>query len=78
MTKIKVLILIIIAALIGLGFWFVSNKNAPQETSQPTTEAPPVIQDTSDLDSTSEDLDTTDLDGIDSELNQINSDASSF
>lgn len=74
MTKIKVLILIVVAALIGLGLWFLSNKNAPQETSQTT----PVIQDTSDLDNTSSDLDTTDLNQIDSELNQINSDAATF
>ncbi|KKS13790.1 MAG: hypothetical protein UU67_C0016G0003 [Candidatus Daviesbacteria bacterium GW2011_GWB1_41_5] len=79
-----VIVIAIVAVLVALGFYLVSqkdtnlyNKGGQQvtQTQQPATSA---IQNSSDLDATATDLDNTNVDEVDNELNQIDADASTF
>ena len=70
------LIILLIAAIAFAVWWLAkSGYKLPREAVE---EEAPAIQDTSGLDTATEDLDSTDLNEMDSDLNQIDSDSSSF
>lgn len=52
---------------------------APEKPgTQRTTQSVPAIQNANDLNAVASELDNTDLDGLDGELNQLDTDASTF
>jgi hypothetical protein len=72
------LIVLIFVALVLVGGYFFLNRGAPSNNQPSSQQQSNAIQNDSGLMSASNDLDSTNVDGIDTELNQNDTDASSF
>ncbi len=73
-----ILIIAIIAVVAVAGYFFLSQKGKYATTTPSSNGSYSAIQNSSDLDTAANDLDNTDINQADTELNQLNSDASSF
>lgn len=78
-APILTLVVIAIVAVASYLFFAGTTANAPyQQQNQQANQNVPAIQNSGDLNTAANDLDNTDTGQIDTELNQLNSDASTF
>lgn len=74
-----ILAVIIVAVVVIIVAVFLSTQKGGLPTgAQQTTQNVPVIQDASGLNTVASELDNTDLNAVDKELNQLDSDTSTF
>lgn len=78
-APILTLVVIAVVAIAGYLFFAGTTANTPsQQQNQQANQNVPAIQNSSDLNTAANDLDNIDTGQIDTELNQLNSDASTF
>jgi predicted PurR-regulated permease PerM len=72
------LITAVIAVIVVAGIIFLKKQSNTELNQQIPQGSQSSIQNSNDLNAASTDLDNTDIDSLDNELNQVNSDASTF
>lgn len=73
-----ILAIIIVVVIVVVAVFLSAQKGGLPTGTQQTSQNIPVIQDAGGLNSVASELDNTDLNAVDKELNQLNSDTSTF
>ena len=73
-----ILAIVAVVIVVAAAVFFLTQKGSLPIGTQQTNQNVPVIQDANGLNTISSELDNTDLNAVDKELNQLDSDASTF